>query len=72
MVAPRAPGVVSRTNWPILAALRFALAWIVLSCHMPWFSPDYIAWARGLESFGGKAAVASPMTPTRYTAGAGA
>jgi peptidoglycan/LPS O-acetylase OafA/YrhL len=69
MVVPRSPGVVGRTNWPILAALRFALAWIVLSCHMPWFSPDYIAWARGLESFGGKAAVVGFLMVSGYSIG---
>jgi peptidoglycan/LPS O-acetylase OafA/YrhL len=59
--------VVARTNWPILAVLRFALAWIVLACHLPWFTADHVGWVTVLGWFGGKAAVVGFLMVSGYS-----
>ncbi|MCL2450851.1 MAG: hypothetical protein FWD17_18055 [Polyangiaceae bacterium] len=56
-----------RTSWAVLAGLRFALAWVVLCTHLPWFSKDAIAWANRAASFGGKAAVVGFLLVSGYS-----
>jgi peptidoglycan/LPS O-acetylase OafA/YrhL len=65
MQAPGHPKA-ARTSWPVLAGLRFVLAWIVMGGHLPWFSHDRIGWAAPFEALGGKAAVVGFLLVSGY------
>lgn len=55
-----------QTSWPILAGLRFVLAWIVMGGHLLWFAPDATVWTRPCEDLGGKAAVVGFLMVSGY------
>jgi peptidoglycan/LPS O-acetylase OafA/YrhL len=54
-------------SWEALAALRFALAWIVISGHLTWYSPDQTTWPFIWNAFGGKAAVLGFLIVSGYS-----
>jgi peptidoglycan/LPS O-acetylase OafA/YrhL len=55
------------TNWAVLAGLRFFLAWVVLSGHISWFTPDSGRLFRFFDSFGGKPAVIGFLMVSGYS-----
>jgi len=65
MEAP-GPRTAGQTNWPLLAGLRFLLAWIVLGGHLHWFQDSPIGWAAPFEDLGGKAAVVGFLLVSGY------
>jgi len=55
------------TNWEVLAALRFVLAGIVLSTHLPMFVSGSVRWAEALRQLSGKAAVVGFLIVSGYS-----
>lgn len=55
-----------QTSWPVLAGLRFVLAWIVMGGHLAWFVPDATGWTQPCEDLGGKAAVVGFLLVSGY------
>ncbi len=67
MVQSRARQAERPTSWELLAALRFFLAWVVLTGHLTWFSVTPIPWAEWFSAFGGKAAVVGFLLVSGYS-----
>jgi peptidoglycan/LPS O-acetylase OafA/YrhL len=56
-----------QVSWEALAALRFVLAWIVISGHLTWYSASQSTWPFVWNAFGGKAAVLGFLIVSGYS-----